>query len=290
MIKKESMGQYYDLLRDILETGEFNESRTGVDCRSVFGRSVRFDLSKGFPLLPGKHTSFKLIATELLWFLSGSTNNEDLRSLVGNNHRTIWEEWVDSESGWLGPIYGKQWRGWSDDKEAIGQIDALISGLKRNPSSRRHIVSAWNVSDLPDESLTPQQNVALGRMSLAPCHYSFQMNVSKGGRLSCLVNIRSSDTFLGLPYNIASYALLTHMIASLTDLSVGDLIVNIGNAHIYSNHLEQTSKLLSRDLSAFPLPTLIINRKVETIDDFKLGDFTVADYLSYSSIPAPVAV
>lgn len=296
---KTMMLSYYDLLRDILENGTDGDDRTGTGTRSLFGKQLRFDLSDGFPLLPGKYTPFKLVATELLWFLSGSTNNEDLRKLNGNNRDTIWEEWssngesVRSEKGSIGPLYPEQWREWfnisGDAVKTIDQIANLIEGIRRNPNSRRHIVSAWNVADLPDEHKSIQQNLDNNKMGLAPCHYCFQMDVTKG-KLSCLVNIRSSDTFLGLPFNIASYALLTHMIAEVCNLKLGDLIVSIGNAHIYHNHIDQVNELLSRDLTAFPLPILHIERTIKSIDDFKLEDFKVINYQSYSSISAPVAI
>lgn len=293
------MSPYYDLLKDIMENGTDGDDRTGTGTRSLFGRQLRFDLNDGFPLLPGKFTPFKLVATELLWFLSGSTNNEDLRTLNGNDRDTIWEEWssngesVFSKKGEIGPLYSEQWREWLNVScgavKTIDQIANLIEGIRRNPNSRRHIVSAWNVADLPDENKSIQQNLDNNKMGLAPCHYCFQMDVT-GDKLSCMVNIRSSDTFLGLPFNIASYALLTHMVAEVCNLGVGDLIVSIGNAHIYSNHFDQVNELLSRDLTAFPLPVLEIARTVKSIDDFKLYDFNVINYQSYSSILAPVAI
>lgn len=290
-MSKYPMAEYYDLLADILENGEESDDRTGTGTRSVFGRQMRFNLNEGFPLLTGKFTPFNLIAAELLWFLSGSTNNEELRKLNGNDRATIWEEWANSR-GNLGPIYGKQWRHWDESQYAQGtdQIDELIEGLKSRPSSRRHLVSAWNASDLPYETLKPQENVAGGFMALAPCHFAFQMHVSKERRLSCHVNVRSSDTFLGLPFNIASYALLTHMVAEVTGLCVGDLIVTLGDAHIYNNHMNQVEELLSRDLTAFPLPTLVIKRPVESIDDFTMDDFTIINYQSWKAIKAPVSI
>lgn len=326
------MKPFYDLLKDILDNGNDAGDRTGTGTRSVFGRQLRFDLNEGFPLLTGKFTPFKLVTNELLWFLSGSVNNEDLRKLNGNDRATIWEEWAD-ENGSLGPMYSEQWRCWfnqSGEKlTEIDQIANLIEGLRKRPNSRRHVVSAWNVRDLPDESVSPQCNVHRGQMAIAPCHYSFQMDAQEmtvGERieiyermlgrvdsfmsrqradshhsymdnfgvprfkLSCLVNIRSSDTFLGLPFNTASYALLTHMIAQVVNMSVGELIVSIGNAHIYKNHIEQVNELLSRDLAAFPLPTLKLNDKIDSIDDFKMCDIDIIGYQSHPAIKAPVSV
>ena len=291
MSKKTPMSPYYDLLREVAAIGSESENRTGTNAISVFGRQLRFDLNDGFPLLTGKFVPFDSVAAEVLWFLSGSTNNEDLRKLNGNDRATIWEEW--QLDGKLGPMYSEQWRGWFDQSGEkifeIDQIAILIENLKKNPNSRRHLVSAWNVRDLPDESVSPQSNVRDGKMALAPCHYSFQMHVD-GDKLSCMVNLRSSDLFLGLPFNIASYALLTHLIAQVTNLKVGELIVSIGNAHIYSDHVEQVHKLLSRDVSVFPLCTLQLNSKITNIDDFTMNDLKVVDYKSYSSIPAKVAI
>ena len=287
---KTMMLPYYDLLRDILDNGTDGDDRTGTGTRSLFGKQLRFDLNDGFPLLTGKFTPFKLVAAELLWFISGSTNNNYLKTLNESDKDTIWEEWA-LPFGNLGPIYGHQWRHWDEGqyKDSYDQIASLIRGIKERPHSRRHIVSAWNPSALPDEDYSPKENVVDGFMALAPCHYSFQMDVT-AGRLSCLVNIRSSDTFLGLPFNIASYALLTHMVAEVCDLQIGELIVSIGNAHIYSNHMEQVNELLSRDLTAFPLPIFEINRDVDSIDDFQLVDFQLTGYKSYPAIKASVAI
>lgn len=280
---------YYDLLEEILLHGVQSDDRTGVGTLSLFGRQLRFNLNEGFPLLPGKFTPFNLVAAELLWFLKGSTDNEELRALNGNERPTIWEEW--QVNGEVGPMYGHQWRKWGSHKhwDGIDQIQELIEGLKQRPNSRRHVVSAWNIDNLPDESKTPAENVLWKYMALAPCHYAFQMNVSEG-RLSCLVNMRSSDTFLGLPFNIASYALLTHMVAKVCNLTVGDLIFSLGDAHIYRNHINQVNELLDRDHSVFPLSTLIFKRIIDSIDDFTLNDLAVIDYKSYSSIKAPVAI
>ena len=295
MTEQIPMKGYYDLLEEILLNGVKSDDRTGVGTYSLFGRQLRFNLNEGFPLLPGKFTPFNLVAAELLWFLKGSTDNEDLRALNGNDRPTIWEEWADSD-GDLGPIYGHQWRRWwcdtriNEGEILVDQIANLIEGLKKRPFSRRHIVSAWNVADLPDESLSPQENVYRDKMALAPCHYTFQMYVDGDNRLSCLVNMRSSDTFLGLPFNIASYALLTHMIAEVCHLSVGDLIFSLGDVHIYSNHVDQVNELLDRDHYRFPLSTLVFKRTINSIDDFTLNDLAVINYKSYSSIQAPVAI
>jgi thymidylate synthase len=285
-----AMNNYYELLEDILKNGKESDDRTGVGTLSVFGRQLRYDLNDGFPLLTGKHTSFRLIAAELLWFLSGSTDNEDLRRLNGDDRPTIWEEW-QNERGGLGRIYGHQWRFWNEGQYTapIDQIAELIEGIIERPHSRRHVVSAWNASDLPCEDASPKENASVGLMSLAPCHYSFQMNV-QDDKLSCLVNIRSSDTFLGLPFNIASYALLTHMIAKVTNLGVGELIVSLGNAHIYKNHIDQVKELLSRDRDTYPLPTLFLNANITDIDDFNMTDMMIVDYKSHPAIKAPVAI
>ena len=293
------MACYYDLLAEILREPSSNE-RTGTGARKVFGRQLRFNLNEGFPLLTGKHVPFKLVASELLWFLSGSTNNNDLRKLNGNDRSTIWEEWASdgksgrSAKGALGPMYSEQWREWfyingAGSIASIDQIVELIENIKKRPNSRRHLVSAWNVADLPDESISPQQNVDQGRMAIAPCHFSFQMDVNDD-RLSCMVNMRSADMFLGVPFNIGSYALLTHMIAEVTGLCVGDLIVSMGNAHIYDNHVDQVKEMLCRDLTAFPLSTLMIKRKINSIDDFTLNDLEVINYKSHESIKASVAI
>ncbi|MGZ8172980.1 MAG: thymidylate synthase [Methylobacter sp.] len=343
------MKNYYDLLQDVLESGDQSDDRTGVGTLSLFGRQLRFDLNEGFPLLPGKFTSFKGVAAELLWFLSGSTNNEDLRRLNDNDRPTIWKEWQD-ENGDLGPIYGQQWRSWPaeyivhDGAIAISYIDQmsqLIKGLKDKPFSRRHLVSAWNVADLPDESVSPQKNVKNGKMALAPCHCLFQFHVREipprdraimmndrfdkdfltswetevcychestieeidakyiqamdaanipKYALSCQLYQRSADLFLGVPYNIASYALLTHMIAEVTNMSVGELIISFGDVHIYLNHVEQAKELLSRDLSKYPLSTLCIKNKIASIDDFKLDDLKIVGYKSHPAIKAEVAI
>ena len=315
------MNCYYELLQNILDNGNDSDDRTGTGTLSLFGKHLEFDLKKGFPLLPGKFTPFKLVANELLWFLSGSTNNEELRRMNGNDKPTIWEEWVD-EYGDLGPIYGYQWRNWcAGDAD---QIDELIKGLIERPFSRRHIVSAWNVADLPDEGLSPKENVKNHRMALAPCHAFFQfgvrklsleertelcddyvyvsnvhqrafekildeMNVPKYA-LSCHLYQRSCDLFLGAGFNYASYALLTHMIANVVDMVPDKLHISYGDAHIYKNHIEQTQEMLSRDLSAYPLCQLEIDRKYNSIDDFTIESFKIVGYKSHPTIYAPISV
>ena len=318
------MNCYYELLQDILDNGNDSDDRTGTGTLSLFGKHLEFDLMKGFPLLPGKFTPFKLVANELLWFLSGSKNNEDLRRLNGNDKPTIWEEWA-LDDGDLGPIYGYQWRKWwGEGEDEVDQITSLIEGLKERPFSRRHIVSAWNVADLPDESATPHQNVLNGKMALAPCHAFFQfgvrklsleertelcddyvcvsnvhqrafekildeMNVPKYA-LSCHLYQRSCDLFLGAGFNYASYALLTHMIANVVNMVPDRLHISYGDAHIYKNHIEQTQEMLSRDLSLYPLCKLEIDRKYHCIDDFALDSFTIVGYQSYPTIYAPISV
>lgn len=295
------MQQYYDLLQKVLDTGNDADDRTGTGTLSLFGEHLSFDLTQGFPLLTGKFTSFKMIAAELLWILSGSTNNNDLKTLNGNDKPTIWEEWAD-EDGNLGRIYGHQWRKWGDEYNAtrVDQIANLIDGLKTRPFSRRHIVSAWNVTALPDESISPQENVAYCKMALAPCHAFFQFGVRKlslaeqvNGQefaLICHLYQRSADLFIGVPYNVASYALLTHMICNLTNMIPDKLHISFGDSHIYKNHIEQARELLSRDLDLFKLPTLEIDKKYESIDDFTMNSFKVIGYQSHPRIAAPIAI
>ena len=229
------MKQYLDLLQKILDEGEVKDDRTGTGTKSLFGHQMRFDLKQGFPILTTKKIFFKGVVYELLWFLDGSTDN----TLLKENGVHIWDEW-ETDKGDLGPIYGFQWRNWIDHNNGqhIDQIEQVIEQIRSNPSSRRIIVNAWNVADLPDESISPQENVKLGKMSLAPCHALFQFFVSQG-KLSCQLYQRSCDTFLGLGFNIASYSLLTHMIAQQCDLDVGDFIWTGGDVHLYLNHLEQ---------------------------------------------------
>ncbi|MFH5181453.1 thymidylate synthase [Paenibacillus sp. TAB 01] len=264
------MRAYLDLLSDILENGVRKEDRTGTGTISVFGRQVRLDLSEGFPLLTTKKMHIKSIVHELLWFLSGSTNVKYLRE----NGVTIWDEWAD-EDGNLGRVYGAQWRTWhAPNGKIIDQITNVINQIKTNPDSRRHLVSAWNVAEVD-------------QMALPPCHYAFQFYVANG-RLSCMFQMRSADTFLGVPFNLASYALLTHMVAQQCDLEVGDLIWTGGDVHIYLNHIEQVKLQLTRE--PHPLPKLIIKRKPESILDYKFDDFEFEGYQSHPGIKAPIAI
>ena len=278
------MQQYLDLLQKILDEGEVKEDRTGTGTRSFFGHQMRFNLNDGFPLLTTKKIFFKGVIHELLWFLNGSTDNNELK----DNGVHIWDEWED-ESGDLGPIYGYQWRHWLDQNngESIDQIQNVIDQLRNNPSSRRIIVSAWNVADLPDESISPQDNVKKNKMALAPCHALFQFFVSQGA-LSCQLYQRSCDTFLGLGFNIASYSLLTHMLAQQCDLNVGDFIWTGGDVHLYLNHMEQAKEQLSRE--PYELPKLNIKRKPDSIYDYAYDDFELVNYQCHPHIKAPISI
>lgn len=264
------MEQYHNLLRTILENGTKKEDRTGTGTISVFGHQMRFDLSEGFPLVTTKKLHLKSIIHELLWFLQGDTNIQYLKE----NGVRIWDEWAD-ENGNLGPVYGYQWRSWPDGHGGtIDQITQLVNSIKNNPDSRRHIVSAWNVADV-------------NNMALPPCHTLFQFYVADG-KLSCQLYQRSADTFLGVPFNIASYALLTLMLAQVCDLEPGDFVHTFGDAHIYSNHLEQVELQLSRDFRS--LPTMKINPNVKNIFDFKYEDFELLNYDPHPHIKGVVAV
>ncbi len=264
------MKQYLDLMRHVDEHGVAKEDRTGTGTRSVFGWQMRFDLSQGFPLVTTKKVHTKSIIHELLWFLKGETNTQYLR----NNGVSIWDEWADAQ-GNLGPVYGYQWRTWpTPNGESIDQINELMTRLKKDPDSRRLIVSAWNVADLP-------------KMALAPCHAFFQFYVAQG-KLSCQLYQRSADIFLGVPFNIASYALLTEMIAQQCDLIPGDFVWTGGDCHLYSNHMEQVKTQLARTPHA--LPKLKILRKPASIFDYKFEDFLIENYQSDAAIKAPVAV
>ena len=278
------MQQYLDLLQKILDEGEVKEDRTGTGTRSFFGHQMRFNLNDGFPLLTTKKIFFKGVVHELLWFLNGSTDNNKLK----DNGVHIWDEWED-ESGDLGPIYGYQWRHWLDQNsgESIDQIQNVIDQLRNNPSSRRIIVSAWNVADLPDESISPQDNVKNNKMALAPCHALFQFFVSQGA-LSCQLYQRSCDTFLGLGFNIASYSLLTHMLAQQCDLNVGDFIWTGGDVHLYLNHMEQAKEQLSRE--PYELPKLNIKRKPDSIYNYAYNDFELVNYQCHPHIKAPISI
>lgn len=264
------MKQYLDLMRQVLEQGVAKNDRTGTGTLSVFGHQLRFDLAAGFPLLTTKKVHLKSIIYELLWFLRGESNVRYLRE----NGVTIWDEWADAE-GELGPVYGVQWRHWrAADGQLIDQVSSLIAGIKRDPDSRRHLLSAWNVAELP-------------AMALAPCHVMCQFYVAQG-RLSCQLYQRSADIFLGVPFNIASYALLTLMIAQVCGLQPGDFVHTLGDAHLYQNHLEQAKIQLARAPRA--LPQLRLNPAVQFIDDFCYADFDLIGYEPWSGIAAPIAV
>ncbi|WP_447641334.1 MULTISPECIES: thymidylate synthase [Chitinophagaceae] len=264
------MQQYLDLLKHIRENGHEKTDRTGTGTYSIFGYQMRFDLQKGFPLLTTKKLHLKSIIYELLWFLQGNTNIQYL-----NEHGVkIWDEWADAE-GNLGPVYGKQWRSWEGADGAVyDQIKNAVNQIKNNPDSRRIIINAWNVADLP-------------KMALSPCHALFQFYVADG-KLSCQLYQRSADVFLGVPFNIASYALLTMMIAQVCGLEVGDFVHTFGDVHLYKNHIEQADIQLQR--TPFPLPTMKINKHVKDIFDFKYEDFELENYQSWPHIKAPVAV
>jgi thymidylate synthase len=264
------MRQYLDLMQHVLDHGTTKSDRTGTGTTSVFGYQMRFDLSQGFPLVTTKKCHLKSIVHELLWFLQGSTNTKYLK----DNGVSIWDEWAD-ENGNLGPVYGKQWRSWEAvDGRVIDQIKIAVDQLKTNPDSRRIIVSAWNVGELD-------------KMALAPCHAFFQFYVADG-KLSCQLYQRSADIFLGVPFNIASYALLTMMMAQVCGLEYGDFVHTFGDAHLYSNHMEQTALQLSREPRA--LPTMKINPEVKDIFGFKFEDFTLEGYDPHPAIKAPVAI
>ena len=264
------MRQYHNLMKEVLEKGVQKSDRTGTGTISIFGHQMRFNLAEGFPMVTTKKLHLKSIILELLWFLKGSTDNNWLKE----RGVSIWNEWA-APDGDLGPIYGYQWRSWpAPNGEHIDQIAEVVETLKKNPDSRRIIVSAWNVADIP-------------RMALAPCHAFFQFYVADG-KLSCQLYQRSADIFLGVPFNIASYALLTHMMAQQCNLEVGDFVWTGGDCHLYSNHLEQVDLQLSREF--FPLPRLNILRKPDSIFDYEFEDFEIAGYESHPAIKAPVAV
>ncbi|ERT14000.1 thymidylate synthase [Photorhabdus temperata] len=264
------MKQYLDLMKRVLEEGTPKADRTGTGTVSIFGHQMRFNLQDGFPLVTTKRCHIRSIIHELLWFLNGDTNTQYLH----DNSVTIWDEWAD-ENGDLGPVYGKQWRAWgAADGRQIDQLKTVLEQLKSDPDSRRIIVSAWNVGELD-------------KMALAPCHAFFQFYVADG-KLSCQLYQRSCDVFLGLPFNIASYALLVHMLAQQCDLAVGDFVWTGGDTHLYNNHMEQTQLQLSREPRS--LPKLVIKRKPESLFDYKFDDFEIVDYDPYPGIKAPVAI
>jgi thymidylate synthase len=279
-LEKLSMVQYHELIKHVLENGTIKKDRTGTGTKSVFGYQMRFDLSKGFPMVTTKKLHLKSIVYELLWFLKGDTNIKYLKE----NGVRIWNEWAD-ENGDLGPVYGYQWRNWNGDE--IDQITEIIETLKNNPDSRRMLVSAWNPSVLPDTSKSFSDNVANGKAALPPCHAFFQFYVADG-KLSCQLYQRSADIFLGVPFNIASYALFTMMMAQACELEAGDFIHTFGDAHIYSNHQEQIELQLSRD--PMPLPKMILNPKIKNIFDFTFDDFTLEGYEHHPHIKGAVAI
>ena len=274
------MKQYLDLVKHVLDSGVQKGDRTGTGTKSVFGYQMRFDLEEGFPLVTTKKVHLKSIVHELLWFLKGETNIGYLKE----NGVRIWDEWAD-ENGDLGPIYGYQWRNWNG--EEIDQIKELIETLKTNPNSRRMLISAWNPSVLPDTSVSFDENVANGKAALPPCHAFFQFYVADG-KLSCQLYQRSADIFLGVPFNIASYALFTMMVAQVCDLGYGDFIHTFGDAHIYNNHMEQLELQLSREPRK--LPKMLLNPEIKDIFDFKFEDFTLVDYDPHPAIKGQVSV
>jgi len=264
------MQQYHDLMRHVLEHGHVKTDRTGTGTRSVFGWQMRFNLADGFPVMTTKKLHLRSIIHELLWFLQGDTNIRYLK----DNGVSIWDEWAD-DNGDLGPVYGKQWRRWeTPDGRVIDQVGQLVENLKKNPDSRRHVVSAWNPGDVDS-------------MALPPCHCLFQFYVA-GGKLSCQLYQRSADIFLGVPFNIASYALLTHMVAQVCGYGVGDFVHTLGDAHLYSNHLDQARLQLTRDFR--PLPQLVLNPEVKDLFAFRFEDIALEGYDPHPSIAAPIAV
>lgn len=274
------MKQYLDLIQHVVNNGVEKSDRTGTGTKSVFGYQMRFNLSRGFPLVTTKKLHTKSIIYELLWFLNGETNIDYLK----NNGVKIWDAWADN-NGDLGPVYGFQWRNWNNDN--IDQISELIKTIKSNPDSRRMLISAWNPSVLPDTSVSFSENVKNGKAALPPCHAFFQFYVSEN-KLSCQLYQRSADIFLGVPFNIASYALLTHMIAHVCNLDVGDFVHTFGDAHIYTNHMEQINLQLERDPKK--PPTLKIKRNVSSIFDFKYEDFEFLNYEHHPHIKGLVSV
>ncbi|ERT19621.1 thymidylate synthase [Pseudomonas putida SJ3] len=277
------MKSYLELLTDVLENGAIKGDRTGTGTVSVFGRQFRHDLSKGFPLLTTKKLHFKSIVNELIWFLNGDTNIKWLNE----NGVKIWNEWA-TEDGDLGPVYGKQWTAWpTKDGKTINQIDYVVNALKTNPNSRRILFHGWNVEFLPDEKVSPKENAKNGKMALPPCHLLYQFYVVNN-KLSSHLFIRSSDSFLGLPYNTASLACLTHMLAQQCDLDVGEIVISLSDVHIYSNHMEQVKTQIAREPRQ--LPELKLLRKPASIYDYKFEDFELVGYDPHPHIAAAVSV
>jgi len=277
------MKQYLDLMRHIRDQGVNKADRTGTGTISVFGHQMRFDLEQGFPLVTTKKCHIRSIIHELLWFLQGETNI----AYLNESGVRIWDEWATQE-GELGPVYGKQWRSWEGpDGEVIDQVSDLVQQIKTNPDSRRLLVSAWNPTVLPDTRFSPRQNAEQGKQALPPCHCLFQFYVLDG-RLSCQLYQRSADVFLGVPFNIASYSLLTMMIAQVTNLRPGDFVHTFGDAHLYLNHLQQVEEQLSRE--PYPLPEMRINPDVSNLFDFHFDDFELIGYEAHPHISAPVAI
>jgi thymidylate synthase len=277
------MHAYLHLLQKILDEGTRKSDRTGTGTISLFGHQMRFDLAAGFPAVTTKKLHFKSIIHELLWFLSGDTNIRYLQ----DNGVSIWDGWA-TEAGELGPVYGAQWRNWiAPDGRRIDQISQLLQDLSERPDSRRHIVSAWNPALLPDEGRSPRENAAMGLQALPPCHTMFQFHVADG-RLSCQLYQRSADVFLGVPFNIASYALLTMMVAQVTGYEPGDFVHTFGDVHIYLNHLEQVETQLRRQ--PYPLPRMKLNPEVKDLFGFRYADFELVDYRCHPAIRAPIAI
>lgn len=274
---------YHELLADVMENGVQKGDRTGTGTLSVFGRQFRHNLEDGFPLLTTKKLHFKSIINEMIWFLNGDTNIKWLN----DNGVKIWNEWA-TEDGDLGPVYGKQWTAWpTQNGQTINQIDYVVNTLKTNPNSRRILFHGWNVEYLPDESISPQENARNGKMALPPCHLLYQFYVVNN-KLSAHLYIRSSDLLLGNPYNLAGLSFLTHMLAQQCDLGVGEVVVTMGDAHIYLNHLEQVKLQLTREPR--PLPKLVLKRKPDSIYDYNFEDFEIVDYEPHPHIPAPVSI
>jgi len=277
------MKKYHELLEDIMTNGEQREDRTGTGTLSVFGRQIRYDMNQGLPLITTKKVYFKGLLHELLWFLDGDINIKYLK----DNKVNIWNEWA-TEDGNLGPVYGKQWRFWpGENGELIDQIKKLENDLRTNPFSRRHIVSSWNVADLPDESISPQENALNDKMALPPCHTLFQFYRTKN-KLHLHLYMRSNDVFLGHPFNIAQYSVFLMMMANVLGVEAGDFIWSAGDAHIYLNHLDQVKELLTREER--PLPSLTFKRRPESILDYKYDDFILTGYDPHPAIKAPVAI